>query len=177
MRYTSKDYNDEFDLATTLRVDNVMSCTDDFLNLPHKTAENARIAQERYEEACSNASGVTGIRYDRDRVQTSHYNSDDALVRMIEEGEKLQNAQMLYTIACINFNRMLSESHMSEKEQKVMYLTHVVELTQADIGRTMNLSQPTVFYWYKKAFVKASQWCEKMGMVYDKYDCVPMMKA
>ncbi len=171
MRYVNNSGRfDEYDYANTLKIESVMACTDDFLKLPHRTAENAKIAQDRYEDACYSASGMTGIRYDRDRVQTSHYDNDDALVRMIEEGEKLQNAQMLYTMACINFNRMLSESHMNEKEQKVMYLTHVVELSQADIGKTLNLSQPTVFYWYKKAFVKASEWCERMGMIYDRYN-------
>lgn len=160
------------------QIDDLQNQTDTVLNSVRNVRNELDKLVNKYEEAAQAATGMTGIRYDRDKVQTSCHSHDDVMVRMLELEEQIQQKRKEYSEACDFLNRIFSYAGLTNDEYFVMYMRYMTSKCfsfEAIAQKHGNMDRKRSFYLYKKAYLKVEAKLEAEGHVRLKKMEVPEM--
>ena len=150
------------------QIDDLQSQTDDILDKARTVRNELDRLMCRYEEAVSAAQGITGIRYNRDKVQTSCHSHDDVIVRMLELDEQIQQKRKEYTEICEFLNRIFTCAGLTNDEYFIMYMRCLTSrcFSFEEIAKKHGgMDRKRAFYLYKKAYVKIERKLEAEGYV------------
>ena len=133
---------------------------------------------ERHEEALTAASGVTGIRYDRDRVQTSHSATDGSLIRLVELDEEVDRVADEYSEAVRFLDSVFKTSGLTDNEYKIMkyrYIHNPVMTFQRIADELGDMDRKRAYYLYTRAYVRVAQRLDTLGKLsHEKPDSEPL---
>ena len=168
-------YLDEHEREVTNRIDSTYLQTCSFLGRAKEARKEYKKAVDNYETAFCRASGRKGLCYENPlgvRIMGGHRNSDDAMVELMEKGKAVDNTLMYYLVCRFAFITLLNSSGMTELQKEVMWQHEFLGKSFADISRDLDYHEtnnPSAAIWnvYKRAFVKAATWLNKVGNIDD----------
>lgn len=118
--------------------------------------EEIRRLLARKEELASMAAGVSAIRYDREKVQTSPANTFED--RMINTISKAQQINQRITCLTREIKRRTDQIRgMRGKMRTVLYYRYVLEKSWNEICQRMGCSYKTIMQLHRRALIRFSQ--------------------
>lgn len=164
---------DEHVQEVTDKIDNLYIQTSKYLSRAKLARERYMKAADNYETAFHRASGARGLCYENPlgvRIQGGHSNRDDAMVDLIEKSKICDNALLHYQVCRFALIMLLNSSGMTNLQKEVVWQHEFLGKNFADISRDLDYHEtnnPSAAIWnvYKRAFVKAATWLEKVGNI------------
>lgn len=141
--------------------------TSELLNRPSYYRDKMERAEERYEFAKSKAQSISGLRYDKDRVQSSNCcGQEDALIEMIDAKEAYEQARMLYVCSKIETDILIERSNTTAKQKMVLRYRYSndKQLSYSQIARLMGVKTHTAENIHTRAFANLALWLEGQGV-------------
>lgn len=114
---------------------------------PAEALEDLQRAREHVETLRSKMTGVSGIRYDRDRVQTSRtYDLSDAMADLYDAERDEWRASMIYTAAISSLQYCCMAAGFSAYQTRIWMMYYGAGISMGMIAMAMRTTKSRVQY-------------------------------